>query len=334
MPLVELEGDDFTDEMRHCFFRTFSFTDLHRLLPRITLTLPPASAAGAAAPAPGPETVALAGGASRQRLYQLIDAVAFCVEEPAVYRRMTSTVEKALFGVQRGPDSVASTSSEADANLNVPDGATMAAGGVVSPALNQRVTEAAIRAVGLGSATARVLNLVHQSIVIRGLARIHSCFDPQTLQGMRDVREPHGWRINIGLDPAAGVSVAHTRRESCGNPAAGERGSFEIEWTVCLELDAMVSDIADVRLTLDSLECSAAMPTETAAKIAHDLCDGRVVLGTALAGRSRPGAPRIGLPTGFRHLQHVGHGTSWRELQDDPHGGGDECTRVRSMCEI
>jgi len=169
----------------------------------------------------------------------------------------------------------------------------------------------ALKAAGLATPTVRVLQMIRQGVVGIGLSHLRTeFFAADTLAFMRDVRSARGWRVLIDLRDANGVSVTHIRRETCGDPRVGAAAAFEVEWSVCLTFDALVSNIALAQLRLDSVSPNPEMDPARRQQVLHDLCaagDAALILGANRVPNTDTAQLDIGLPTNFKHVVHIGH---------------------------
>lgn len=148
---------------------------------------------------------------------------------------------------------------------------------------------------------------MHQSVVLLGIGCLVERFGSTALGAVRDIREERGWQILVRVGAGnAPVEVEHVRRETCGDPALGEHGQFEVEWGIVTRFDSMLSDVESVKVMLRSVEFNPAVPEREREKIEHDLCGGSIVLGCATGRRQQAAEPRIGVPVDFRHVSHIG----------------------------
>ena len=130
--------------------------------------------------------------------------------------------------------------------------------------------------------------------------------------GLGDARAA---RVRAACECANRRAGAHGVRRQCGNPALGPAAAFELQWSLRVDLDPLVSDVARVQLRIDEVGPHSDMEPARRHRVMHDLCaaagDAWLVLGTERAPDLTAEAPPldIGLPTNFKHVTHIGLGT-------------------------
>lgn len=153
--------------------------------------------------------------------------------------------------------------------------ATLASSDAMASADMALVMHDVVAAIGHASPVVRVLNAVHQGILLHGVFHMK-----QSLLGelmTRDMRDARGWRVAIDVSNGH-VNVTHTRREQSADAHGDTRNHWELEWELCMRFDAALAEMTAARLRITDLTMADTIEEELAARLRAQLVGDLIVM--------------------------------------------------------